>query len=209
MPKGQGEAADALALSGFQRMWFVVLPQSMRIAVPPIGNQYLNLTKNTSLAAVFSFPELTKITLLTVGNRSPAVPSYAPPARDLPGALAGDLVRRQRRQPPPGDRRAVSGGGDGDVGPGAHRDDGDPAARAAAAPAAGPGDWVRRNLFRSPADTVVTIVSGLVVGYVAYRLLRFVFVTGRWDIVRVNLKLFMVGRYPNDVAVADRRRADR
>ena len=77
VPRGQGEAADALALSGFQRMWFVVLPQSMRIAVPPIGNQYLNLTKNTSLAAVFSFPELTKITQLTVGNRSPAVPSYA------------------------------------------------------------------------------------------------------------------------------------
>jgi general L-amino acid transport system permease protein len=65
-------------------------------------------------------------------------------------------------------------------------------------PAAGPGDWVRRNLFRTPTDAVVTIVSGLVVGYVAYRLLRFVFVTGRWDIVRVNLKLFMVGRYPTD-----------
>ena len=36
-------------------------------------------------------------------------------------------------------------------------------------PAAGPGDWVRRNLFRSPADAIVTIVSGLLVGYVAYR----------------------------------------
>jgi general L-amino acid transport system permease protein len=65
-------------------------------------------------------------------------------------------------------------------------------------PAAGPGDWVRRNLFRSRVDGLVTIVSGIVVGYVAYRLVRFVFVTGRWDIVRVNLKLFMVGRYPAD-----------
>ena len=54
-------------------------------------------------------------------------------------------------------------------------------------PAAGPGDWVRRNLFRSPVDAVVTLVSGAVVGYVAYRSPRFVFVTGRWDIVRVNL----------------------
>ena len=77
VPTGQGEAADALALCGFQRMWFVVLPQAMRIAVPPIGNQYLNLTKNSSLAAAFSFPELTKVTQLTVGNRSPAVPAYA------------------------------------------------------------------------------------------------------------------------------------
>jgi general L-amino acid transport system permease protein len=76
VPRGQGEAADALALSGFQRTWFVVLPQAMRIAVPPIGNQYLNLAKNSSLAAVISFPELTKITELTVANRSPAVPSF-------------------------------------------------------------------------------------------------------------------------------------
>jgi general L-amino acid transport system permease protein len=76
VPKGQGEAADALALSGFQRMWRVILPQAMRIGTPPIGNQYLNLTKNTSLAAAISFPELTQITQLSVANRSPAVPSY-------------------------------------------------------------------------------------------------------------------------------------
>ncbi len=65
-------------------------------------------------------------------------------------------------------------------------------------PAHGPGDWVRRNLFRSPLDAAVTVVSAAVVGYVVYRLARYVFVTGRWDIVRVNLKLFMVGRYPSD-----------
>ena len=76
VPRGQGEAADALALSGFQRMWNVVLPQAMRIGLLPIGNQYLNLTKNTSLAAAISFPELTQITKLSVANRSPAVPSY-------------------------------------------------------------------------------------------------------------------------------------
>jgi general L-amino acid transport system permease protein len=76
VPRGQGEAADALALSGFQRMWYVVLPQAMRIGTPPLGNQYLNLTKNTSLAAAISFPELTQITRLSVANRSPAVPSY-------------------------------------------------------------------------------------------------------------------------------------
>jgi general L-amino acid transport system permease protein len=65
-------------------------------------------------------------------------------------------------------------------------------------PAAGPGDWLRRNLFRSRVDAVVTVVAGVVVGYIAYRLVRFVFVTGRWEIIRVNLKLFMVGRYPSD-----------
>ena len=76
VPRGQGEAADALALSGFQRMWYVVLPQAMRIAVPATGNQFLNLTKNSSLAAAISFPELTKVTQLAVATRAPAVPSY-------------------------------------------------------------------------------------------------------------------------------------
>jgi len=76
VPRGQGEAADALALSGFQRLWYVVLPQAMRIGTPPVGNQYLNLTKNSSLAAIISFPELTKVTQLAVATRAPAVPSY-------------------------------------------------------------------------------------------------------------------------------------
>jgi general L-amino acid transport system permease protein len=76
VPRGQGEAADALALSGFQRLWFVVLPQALRIGVPAIGNQYLNLAKNSSLAAVVAFPELTKVTQLTVAAGSPAVPAF-------------------------------------------------------------------------------------------------------------------------------------
>ncbi|MET0147154.1 MAG: ABC transporter permease subunit [Ilumatobacteraceae bacterium] len=76
VPKGQGEAADALALSGFQRMWNVILPQSMRIGLLPIGNQYLNLLKNSSLAAVITFPELTQVTKLAVATRAPAVPSF-------------------------------------------------------------------------------------------------------------------------------------
>jgi len=65
-------------------------------------------------------------------------------------------------------------------------------------PADGPADWLRRNLFRSPIDGVVTVVSAVIVLYVLYRLARFAFSTGRWEIVRVNLKLFMVGRYPDD-----------
>ena len=58
--------------------------------------------------------------------------------------------------------------------------------------------WMRRNLFANRRDTVLTIIAGLVVGFVVYRALRFVFVTGRWDIIRDNLSLFMVGRYPRD-----------
>jgi len=76
VPKGQDEAATALALSGFQRMWKVILPQAMRIAIPPLGNQYLNLIKNSSLGAGFSYFDITNVTQITVGNGSPSVPAF-------------------------------------------------------------------------------------------------------------------------------------
>jgi general L-amino acid transport system permease protein len=74
--RGQTEAAEAVALSAGQRLWYVVLPQAFRIAVPPIGNQYLNLAKNSTLGAVVSYFELAQVTSISVGNGAPAVPSY-------------------------------------------------------------------------------------------------------------------------------------
>jgi general L-amino acid transport system permease protein len=65
-------------------------------------------------------------------------------------------------------------------------------------PSAGPRDWLRRNLFRSPLDVLVTLIFGAVAAYVLFLALRFVFVSGRWDIVRVNLRLLMVGRFPTE-----------
>ncbi len=59
--KGQVEAADALALSTFQRYRFVVLPQAMRIAFPPLINQFLNFSKNSSLALAIGFAETTSV----------------------------------------------------------------------------------------------------------------------------------------------------
>jgi general L-amino acid transport system permease protein len=57
--------------------------------------------------------------------------------------------------------------------------------------------WLRKNLFRSRLDGVVTVTSAVVIAYLLYRVVRFVLLTGRWEIVRVNLKLLMVGRYPD------------
>jgi general L-amino acid transport system permease protein len=65
-------------------------------------------------------------------------------------------------------------------------------------PSAGPRDWVRRNLFGSVGSTIVTIVAAPLLAYVLFRLGRFVFVTGRWEIVERNLVLYMVGQYPRD-----------
>lgn len=72
VPKGQTEAANALALSGFQRLRHVILPQAMRIAIPPTINQYLNFTKNTSLAIAVGYAEVTLIAFQAVGNGNPA-----------------------------------------------------------------------------------------------------------------------------------------
>jgi general L-amino acid transport system permease protein len=70
--KGQTEAANALALSGFQRLRFVVLPQAMRIAIPPVINQYLNFAKNTSLGIAVGYAEVTLIAFQAIGNGQPA-----------------------------------------------------------------------------------------------------------------------------------------
>jgi len=72
VPKGQTEAANAIALSGFQRLRYVILPQAFRIALPPIINQYLNFAKNTSLAIAIGFTEITLITFQAIGNGYPA-----------------------------------------------------------------------------------------------------------------------------------------
>lgn len=69
--KGQVEAANALALSTFQRYRFVVLPQAMRIAFPPLINQFLNYSKNTSLAIAIGFAELTAVTNNLFGQSQP------------------------------------------------------------------------------------------------------------------------------------------
>jgi general L-amino acid transport system permease protein len=70
--RGQSEAAEALGLSSAQRLRFVVLPQAFRIAVPPIINQLLNLTKNSSLAIAVGYAELSALTLVLISQANPA-----------------------------------------------------------------------------------------------------------------------------------------
>lgn len=60
------------------------------------------------------------------------------------------------------------------------------------------GPWLRTNLFRSRSDGLVTVVVGSALLYAAYRFLRFLFVTGRWEIVRVNLPLYLTNSWPED-----------
>lgn len=66
VPRGQWEAARALGLSHLQCMRHVVAPQALRVIIPPLTSQYLNLTKNSSLAAAIAYPDLVQVFAGTV-----------------------------------------------------------------------------------------------------------------------------------------------
>jgi general L-amino acid transport system permease protein len=72
VPKGQSEAANALGLSGVQRLRYVILPQALRVAIPPTGNEYLNTAKNSSLGVLIAFPETLRVARIAIGNGYPA-----------------------------------------------------------------------------------------------------------------------------------------
>ncbi|WP_157014610.1 amino acid ABC transporter permease [Mesorhizobium xinjiangense] len=59
--KGQTEASYALGLRNSQTLRLVIVPQAMRIVIPPLTNQYLNLTKNSSLAVAIGYPDLVAV----------------------------------------------------------------------------------------------------------------------------------------------------
>ena len=56
--KGQKEAAASIGLTNTQVLRLIVIPQALRIIIPPTTNQYLNLTKNSSLAAAIAYPDI-------------------------------------------------------------------------------------------------------------------------------------------------------
>ena len=69
VPNGQIEAARALGLGTGQTLRIVILPQALRVIIPPLGNQYLNLAKNSSLAVAVAYADLVLVTT-TIMNQS-------------------------------------------------------------------------------------------------------------------------------------------
>jgi L-cystine transport system permease protein len=61
VPKGQWEAAHALGLSKLQTLLYVILPQAIKVAIPPMANSFISLVKDTSLAAAVTFTELFQV----------------------------------------------------------------------------------------------------------------------------------------------------
>ena len=77
VPRGQGEAASALGLSRGQQMRLVALPQALRVIIPPLTNQYLNLTKNSSLAVAIGYPDVVSISNTAINQTGRAVECIA------------------------------------------------------------------------------------------------------------------------------------
>ncbi len=68
--KNQKEAAIALSLTPFQSLRWVIFPQALKVILPPLTNQYLNVIKNSSLAVAIAYPDLVGVFAGTVLNQS-------------------------------------------------------------------------------------------------------------------------------------------
>jgi general L-amino acid transport system permease protein len=69
---GQGEASRSLGLNTLETLRYVTFPQALRVIVPPLISQYLNLTKNSSLAVAIGYADLTSVAK-TMVQTAPAI----------------------------------------------------------------------------------------------------------------------------------------
>jgi general L-amino acid transport system permease protein len=75
--RGQGEAAMSLGLNRGQELRLVTLPQALRVIIPPMTSQYLNLTKNSSLAVAIGYPDLVAVANTTMNQTGQAIEAIA------------------------------------------------------------------------------------------------------------------------------------
>jgi general L-amino acid transport system permease protein len=75
--RGQGEAAMALGLTPGQQLRLVTLPQALRVIIPPMTSQYLNLMKNSSLAVAIGYPDLVAVANTTMNQTGQAIEAIA------------------------------------------------------------------------------------------------------------------------------------
>jgi general L-amino acid transport system permease protein len=77
VPQGQWEAADSLGLSRARTFRKIILPQALRIIVPPLTSEYLGITKNSSLAVAVGYPDLVAIMNTIISDTGQAVEGIA------------------------------------------------------------------------------------------------------------------------------------
>ena len=77
VPRGQVEAASSMGLTRRGALRYIILPQALRLIVPPMTSQYLNLTKNSSLAVAIGYPDLVSIANTTMNQTGQAIEGIA------------------------------------------------------------------------------------------------------------------------------------
>lgn len=97
--RGQVEAAEALGLKELEVLRFVVFPQALRVIIPPLISQHLNLAKNSSLALAIGYPDLFGISRIMINQAGRAVPIFlmlmgAYLAISLTLAIIGNIYNR-------------------------------------------------------------------------------------------------------------------
>ena len=100
--RGQVESAHALGLSNLQTLRLVIFPQALRVIIPPLISQYLNLTKNSSLAIAIGYPDLFSVGRIMINQAGRAVPVFlmimaAYLAMSLTYAVIGNIYNRRAR----------------------------------------------------------------------------------------------------------------
>ena len=201
--KGQTEAAAALGLSRGRTLRLVVLPQALRVIIPPTTSQYLNLAKNSSLAVAIGYPDLIAVTNTTLNQTGQAIESLALAmlvylAISLVISLAMNAYNRaiQTREV----RAASPVAAPGARSPAHHHQlshQGSASANAGTwVPDLGDGSSIprppvippvagtvrRRPLFRDRTNAIVTGVLGICVAYAAVRFLRWAVVNAVWTL---------------------------
>ena len=77
IPKGQFEAAMSMGLKSGQVLNLVILPQALRVIIPPLTNQMLSLTKNSSLAVAIGYPDFVSVAGTTINQTGQAMEGIA------------------------------------------------------------------------------------------------------------------------------------
>lgn len=73
VPLGQREAASALGLRSGPIMWLIILPQALRVVIPPLASQYLNVVKNSSLAVAIGYPDIIRVATIIISETGKAI----------------------------------------------------------------------------------------------------------------------------------------
>ena len=76
LPRGQTEAANAVGLSGYQRLSLIILPQALRQMIPSVTNQYLNVNKNSSLAYAVLYDDLFRVATIVQNKAGHALEMF-------------------------------------------------------------------------------------------------------------------------------------